>query len=288
MLKRIALMLVLGLLVIGSGIASAQDATPAATPSAPAATPSAPRATSICNAFADQPAETRTGYYMGEGIAYLNTGQLANAEQSFTCIIAEIDADYVLAYMARGLTYMRLRDFDRALPDFNQVIQRQPDSVAGFNNRGVLFALQFDFERAAQDFERALAQDNGYLRAVHNRALIYTLTGDFDAAINLLQERVQSTGIDDTLAQYRNPNRPADAATIPFDPMAGRLYALLGIVYSAQALDNYQNYITLEGGAGRFPDERITAASGALESRFTFELRLDDGSLLLLDETLTE
>lgn len=283
MLKRIVLMLILGLVVIGGGIASAQDATPTATPSA-----SAPQSASICNAFKDQPANTRTGYYMGEGIAYLNTGQLASAEQSFTCIISEIDADYVLASMARGLTYMRLRDFDSALLDFNQVIQRQPNSVAGFNNRGVLFALQFDYQRAAQDFEKALSLDNSYLRAVHNRALIYALTGDFDAAVNLLQDRVETTGIDDTLAQYRDPNRPADAAPIPFDPMAGRLYALLGIVYSAQALDSYQDYIALEGGAGRFPDERITAAAGALESRFTFELRLDDGSLLLLDETLTE
>jgi hypothetical protein len=44
-----------------------------------------------------------------------------------------------------------------------------------------------------------------------------------------------------------------------------------------QARDNYTAYLTLMRGSA---DSRIESASGALESRFTFELRLDDGTWL--------
>ncbi|MCB9450244.1 MAG: tetratricopeptide repeat protein [Anaerolineaceae bacterium] len=278
MVKKSLFILVISLF-IGVSALYAQDATPTPIPLPPPP---------VCPAFEGQPADIRAGYYMGEGIAYLNTNQLSSAELSFTCIIRVIDPAYFPAYMARGLTYIRLRDFARAQQDFNQAIQRQPDSVAAINNRGVVFALQFDYERAARDFDHALELDSGYLRAVNNRAIIYTLLGDYDAAITLLEDQVRATQISGVLEQYRDPDRPSDAGPILFDPLAGRLYALLGIVYSARSLDKYQDYIELESYANRFPDERISAASGALESRFTFELRLDDGSWLLLDEALTE
>lgn len=278
MVKK-ALIILAFTLVFGVGISAAQDATPTPIPLPPPP---------VCPAFEGQPKDIRASYYMGEGIAYLNTNQLSNAELSFTCIIRVIDPAYFQAYMARGLTYIRLRDFPRAQQDFNQAIQQQPDSVAAVNNRGVVFALQGDYPRAAADFERVLTLDSGYLRAINNRAIIHTVMGEYDDAINLLEAQIQSTGVSGVLEQYRDPNRQSDAGPILFDPLAGRLYALLGIVYSARSMDKYQDYIELESYANRYPDERISAAAGALESRFTFELRLDDGSWLLLDEALTE
>ena len=47
---------------------------------------------------------------------------------------------------------------------------------------------------------------------------------------------------------------------------------------SLKALQNYEDYITLTRSGA---DSRITSAAGMLESQFTFELRLDDGSWLL-------
>lgn len=268
------LIILIGLLLVSAGMAAAQEATPLPPPN--------------CPAFEDQPANIRAGYYMGEGIAYLDSQQLSSAERSFTCIIRVIDSGYFPAYMARGLTYIRLRDFPRAQQDFNSALGRQPDSLAALNNRGVVFALQSDYERAAADFDRVLDLDSSYLRAVNNRAIIHTLLGEYDAAISLLEDQIQRTGISGVLEQYRDPNRASNAGPIPFDPLAGRLYALLGMVYSARALDKYQDYLDLVSFSGRFPDERIAAAASALESRFTFELRLDDGSWMLLDEALTE
>lgn len=272
MLKK-SLVILIAVLVISTGIIHAQEATPPPP---------------ICPALEDQPDNIRAGYYLGEGIAYLSTNQLSSAEQSFTCIIRVIDPAYFPAYMGRGLTYLRLRDFPRAQQDFNRAIEQQPDSVDAVNNRGVVFALQFDYERAAADFERALELDSGYLRAVNNRAIIHTLVGEYDDAIALLESQVDATGISGVLEQYRDPNRNPNAGPILFDPLAARLYALLGIVYSARSQDQYQDYIDLTSFGNQFPDERITAAAGALESRFTFEMRLDDGSWLLLAEDLTQ
>lgn len=278
MLKK-SLMIVLMMSLIGVGVMEAQDATPTPIPLPPPP---------ICPALEGQAANIQAGYYLGEGIAYLNTNQLSSAELSFTCIIRVVDPGYYLAYLARGLTYIRLRDFPRAQQDFNQALQQQPESLAAVNNRGVVFALQFDYARAATDFERAIELNGGYLRAVNNRAIIHTLVGEYDDAITLLEAQVQATGISGVLEQYRDPNRDRNAGPILFDPLAGRLYSLLGMVYSARSLDKYQDYIDLMSLSGQFPDERIAAAAGALESRFTFEMRLDDGSWFLLDESLTQ
>jgi hypothetical protein len=88
------------------------------------------------------------------------------------------------------------------------------------------------------------------------------------------------------LAQYRDPDRRADAPPIPFDPMAARLFALQGIIYEARALNHFEAYTDLYNASGRFADERIANVTGALQSRFTFDLRLDDGSWLVLDDFL--
>jgi len=62
-----------------------------------------------------------------------------------------------------------------------------------------------------------------------------------------------------------------------FDPDHALSYALLGIVYEMRARDNYSAYMLLLGGDA---DQRIQSAAGALESRFSFDLRLDDGTWL--------
>lgn len=255
--------------------AAAQDAAPNATPTATLEPPP------NCPAFADQPDDVRTGYYMGEGIAYLNASRLGEANFSFTCIIRVVDADYAPAYVARGEVYTQLRDYQRALRDYSAALQFDLDAISARNNRGITNAILGDYTTAAADFERVLQTDPDYLPALNNRSVVYALQGNYDAAIELLNTGIAQSGVETALAELRDPNRLASAPPVQVNNDGARLLALRGIIQSARALGSFNDYLTLASAGNFYADERISTAAGSLESRATFELRLDDGGWMI-------
>jgi tetratricopeptide (TPR) repeat protein len=268
MSKRLyPLFLLTALLLISVMPALAQEVTP---------TPEPPP---DCPVFEDQSQEVRTSYYMGEGIAYFSSNQLFEAELSFSCVVEVIDPQYVPAYMMRATVLVQQRAYEDAIEDYTSVIALQPDLLAAYNNRGIIYAAQLDYEKAAEDFDQVLEMDETSVLGLNNRGVIYTIEGDYANAIATFQKAIDTSGIADVYTRLTDPDRPADAPEIEYERLDARAYALLGIVYSAQALDNFQTYLYLSGGSA---DGRIQSAAGALESRFTFETRLDDGTWLLV------
>lgn len=232
----------------------------------------------ICTQFIGQPDDIRTSYYMGEGLGFYAAGQSARAVNSFTCITFEIDDGHVPAYMGRALVLTERADYERALEDYSRAIQLLPGYAAALNNRGIVYALRGEYDEALADFNAVLADDSSFVVALNNRAVIRAVQGNYDQAIADLQAAIAQTGIDDVIADIRNPDRPEGAPIPPYAQTDAQPYALLGIVYSAYALDSYQDYLLLTGSNADF---RVQSAAGALESRFTFDLRLDDGTWLL-------
>lgn len=258
--------------------AAAQDATATATP----------EPLPNCPAFAGQPQAARTGYYMGEGIAYLSANQYDEARFSFTCIIRVIDPGYAQAYLGRATVYERLRDYQRALNDYNDALQINPNSITARNNRGILLTIMGDYATAGADFERALSIDANYLPALNNRSVIYALTGDYDTAINLINDGITRSGAAAALAKARDPERRADAPPVEVDATGMQLYALRGILETARALESFSSYTDLGSASRTFSDQRIVEAQGSLESRLTFDLRLDDGTWMIRSDFTSE
>ena len=241
-----------------------------------------------CPAFEGEPSDVRTGYYMGEGLAYLNANRLGEAELSFTCIIRVIDTSYVPAYLARGEVYLNMREFDKAITDYSAAALRDNNSIPAYNNRGIVQTILGEYDAAAADFDRVLAIDADYLPAYNNRSIIHTLQGEYAAAIDLIDQAIERSGAAQALLTARDPERPDNASPIEVERAGVRLYALRGILESARSLESFASYIDLANASGRFPDERITAAAGSLESRLTFELRLDDGTWMLRSDFLND
>lgn len=234
-----------------------------------------------CPAFEGQSKDVRTSYYMGEGLAYVSSNQFSSAEFSFTCVIRVINPDYLPAYMGRGAVYARGFSYENAITDYSKVIELDGSSLVAYNNRGVVYTAMQMYDEAAADFDKVLDLNADYMPGYNNRSIVYAIQGEYDKAIELLQNAISRSGIDKVLADYQNPDRPSNAEPIEFDVVNARAYALLGIIYSARALDNYQSYLYLNNVSGRFPDERIQGAAGTLESQFTFDVRLDDGTWML-------
>jgi tetratricopeptide (TPR) repeat protein len=232
----------------------------------------------VCDAFADSGQETRVSYYMGEGAGFLGSGQYARALESYTCVIEQVDENFVGAYIGRAVAHTARQEYELAIEDYTSAIALDGSLTAAYNNRGIVNAAIGEYELALADFDAALAQDSNYILAYNNRAVIRAVQGDYAAALADLDQGIGLSGIDAVVTDLSNPDRAPGAPTPEFNPDHAQAYALRGIIYSAQALDNYADYLLLRGSQG---DQRIQSAAGALESRFTFELRLDDGTWLL-------
>lgn len=229
-----------------------------------------------CPVFEDQATDVRVSYYMGEGLGYLNSSQLNRALFSFTCITLVVDPDYLPAHMNRASINVQLRNYEDAIEDLTAALEIDSDLVQAYNNRGIIYALMGEYEDAAADFDQTLALDSNFQIGYNNRSIIHIIQGEYDEAEALLQQAITASGIDEIYAELSDPDRPQDAEDPEYSFLDTRAYALIGIVHSARALDSYRIYQFLGGSDGR-----ISSASSALESRFTFELRLDDGSWFL-------
>src|SRR5262245_60874321 len=128
-----------------------------------------------CPAFADQSAEIRTSYYMGEGIAYVASSQLSNAEFSFTCVIRVTNPNYVPAYMERASVYAQERDYKRAIEDYSKAIELNSSQIEAYNNRGVIYTVTGEYDKAIADFDHVLQLDQDYIPGYNNRAVVYAI-----------------------------------------------------------------------------------------------------------------
>ncbi|MDX2159799.1 MAG: tetratricopeptide repeat protein [bacterium] len=272
-MKRWMIFGLVALFMVLAAPAMAQDAAP---------TPIPP----ICTQFVGEADDLRTSYYMGEGLGFYESGQFSRAVNSFTCILFEIDNSHVPAYMGRALVLTERGDYDRALEDYTRAVELDPNNVSAFNNRGIVHSLLGDYEEAQSDFDRALGLDEGFLIGLNNRAVIRAIQGDYEGAIGDLEEALNQTDIQAVIDDLRDPERDPEAPPIrDYTLNEARPYALLGVIYSAFALSSYQDYLLL---TGQNADFRIQSAAGALESRFTFDLRLSDGTWLLVADFAPE
>lgn len=260
--RRLALALLL--LGLATAPAALQDATPV------------PRE---CPSFADGEASVRISYYMGEGRAYMQAFQYSEAIYSYSCIIEQIDENHTAAYTARAVAYTQLRDFEAALEDYNTALGLDANRPDILNNRAVVYMAQGEYDEAMADLETALTQDDTYTLARNNRGVLKAITGDYEGAIADFEQAIDQSGIAAVLTDLTREDRPADAERPDYNSADAQPYAMLGIVYSQIALEQYNAYLTLRP---QNADRRIANAAGALESRFAFELRLDDGSWLLV------
>lgn len=231
----------------------------------------------ICDQFTDSPANVRVSYYMGEGMGYFASGSLAEALDSFSCVTDQIDSNYVPAYLSRAAVYAEYRSFDEALEDYDKAISLSPSSLPAYNNRGIVYAAMEEYDEALADFSQAISLDSSSVIALNNRAVIYALQGQYAAAITDLEQAISIAGLTDIIAQYRDPERDPEVPLPSVSRAQAQSLALLGVVYEMQARDRFDDYLLLLGGAA---DSRVQSAAGALQSRFEFELRLDDGTWL--------
>ena len=83
-----------------------------------------------------------------------------------------------VAYDERGKAYLKKGDYDRAIADFNTLIQIDANRADTYHHRGAAYGQKGDLNRAIADFDKAIELDPRLKGAHYNRGLAYELKGD--------------------------------------------------------------------------------------------------------------
>ncbi|MGB7000555.1 MAG: tetratricopeptide repeat protein, partial [Halobacteriota archaeon] len=87
------------------------------------------------------------------------------------------------AYKRRGDAYRRLEQYERAIEDYNMAIELNPNYAAAHNNRGIAFRKLNQLERAIEDYNMAIELNPEHALAYHNRGLAYRRLEQYERAI---------------------------------------------------------------------------------------------------------
>ncbi|MBX3548847.1 MAG: tetratricopeptide repeat protein [Xanthobacteraceae bacterium] len=111
----------------------------------------------------------------------LDRGGLSNEDRSITT-------------SNRGLGYLRIKEYDKAIIDFSEALLINPKNPYSFNFRGECWREKGNFERALADFESALNVNPDFTGAFYNRGLTYERQGKIEDARSEYNKGLQTKG----------------------------------------------------------------------------------------------
>ena len=160
-----------------------------------------------------------------------------------------LNPDNQNAYLKRGDTYYRLKQYKKAIVDYNKIIELDPENVIAYGRRGDAYGRLKLYESAIIDYDKAVDLDPGYAPAYNNRANIFYTIRKYEKAIE----------------DY--------SKTIELDPENDTVYSNRGLVYSGlkqyeKAIEDYNKAIELapEDAYNYVYLSRISILTGNYES----------------------
>jgi tetratricopeptide (TPR) repeat protein len=87
-----------------------------------------------------------------------------------------------IALNNRGLGYMKNRDTERALKDFNEAIRLSPKYPFAYDNRGDVRRERGQYDLALVDYNAAIRFDPNFTSAYLNRGMTFEKMGNIESA----------------------------------------------------------------------------------------------------------
>lgn len=124
-----------------------------------------------------QPAASKAEAAKQEGDRLVEAKDLAGAVDAYGRAL-ELDSKYTAAYKARGTAFLRLRQPDRALADFEAALQLDPEDAETYLRRGGAHHALHQLDAAIQDYDTAIEKKPDYGRAYSARGGVKSEAGD--------------------------------------------------------------------------------------------------------------
>lgn len=100
-------------------------------------------------------------------------------------VIAQYPDQY-FAWNNLGTLYYDTKEYDSAIPVFQQVLKLNPEYKDGHNNLGTIYATREQYDSAVYHFSRAVEIDSGYTAALFNLGYAYGITNRTEQGLPLL------------------------------------------------------------------------------------------------------
>ncbi|RPI37319.1 MAG: tetratricopeptide repeat protein [Nitrospiraceae bacterium] len=123
-----------------------------------------------------------TNEFFEEGKRLFVEGKMEESIDSFTKAL-ESGYDPKMSHLSRGAAYIKLKEPDKALGDFDKVIALDKNNARAYYYRGMANVQKRDFEKAAADFSKAIALKPDDGASVFARAAAYIELGDTEKAV---------------------------------------------------------------------------------------------------------
>ncbi len=134
----------------------------------------------ITSALAKSDLETKAGEAK-------KNGDFATAIQLYTEMIESND-NIVTAHFSRGMLYVYVQEYQKAVDDMDYVIENKPDFPDAWNLRGLIYTYKPDYDLAMADFDKAIELDPKFGAAYLNRAVAYIDLEDNEKALSDLNQ----------------------------------------------------------------------------------------------------
>ena len=86
-----------------------------------------------------------------------------------------------------------MKQFNRALADYDRALALDPNLADAYNNRGILHLARGDVEAAQADFSAAIAINPAHALAYYNRGIALRLHGDLEDSKKDLEQAATLT-----------------------------------------------------------------------------------------------
>ena len=128
--------------------------------------------------------------YNNRGVAYHELKQYERAIEDFNKAI-ELDPNLADGYYNRGFTYHELKQYERAIEDYNKAIELNPKYAVAYNNRGLAYGELKEHERAIEDYNKAIELDPNLADAYNNRGGAYGRLKQYEKAIEDFSKAIE-------------------------------------------------------------------------------------------------
>ncbi|HKG62278.1 MAG TPA: tetratricopeptide repeat protein [Pyrinomonadaceae bacterium] len=141
-------------------------------------------------------------YLKAQVFGYQQNGEMMEAELNKAL---ELDQNYLPAYSALAALYIQSNQQDRAIAQYQKIINLRPENSLPYVLIGMLEDQRKNYDAAADNYRKALEKDPNSVIAANNLAWLYASTGkgNLDEAVRLAQGAVQKhpnvAGFVDTL-----------------------------------------------------------------------------------------
>jgi tetratricopeptide (TPR) repeat protein len=156
----------------------------------------------IDQALSSYPNMASLHFLKAQVFGYQQNGQMMEAELNKAL---ELDQNYLPAYTSLATLYMQSNQQDRAIAQYQKIINLRPENSTPYVMIGMLEDQRKNYDAAADNYRKALEKDPNSVIAANNLAWLYATTGsgNIDEAVRLAQGVVQKNpgvaGFIDTL-----------------------------------------------------------------------------------------